>query len=464
MSLRAIPNTDTKNNDERKNMKRKIVFTLSLLLTLVIGTGLLTMFFHTSGEQNEETVTNNHEEGKRNQVTCSVLNGDTLVISGEGELKLEVLSYAFDEKEWDKIQKVRIDEGITKLGSRCFQNTAEDDYRIKEIFIADSVKEIDSECFSGLDELTSLNMGKGVQVIGDGAFSSCRKLKNIAFSNALKEIGEYAFSDCESLFQIRLPASTETIQYRAFEGCSNLEEIILSENLKNWIKPGEGCPALKKVTNLSKKVWKLPTCKNRKRWFVTGRRKGKVLPGEVALAQGKRYAIQYRLDGGRLVGKVPGSYEYGKVQPIAATVEKKGYYCIGWYKDMKESGEAGMFLFIPEPILQRDVSGDLLLRPLFVKYQVANVSKQAVRIVLSDAGSPYVQDYFEIRYSLNKNMSDAKTVLISEKDTVVVKNLEKGKRYYFEFRWGTSEGNDDDNEPLQPESPWLGKQSVLISQ
>lgn len=464
MSLRAIPNTDPQNNHERKYMKRKIVFTLSLLLTFAIGTGLLMMFFHTSGEQNEETVTNNHEEGKRNQVTCSVLNGDTLVISGEGELKLEVLSYAFDEKEWDKIQKVKIDEGITKLGSRCFQNTAEDDYRIKEIFIADSVKEIDSECFSGLDELTSLNMGKGVQVIGDGAFSSCRKLKNIAFSNALKEIGEYAFSDCESLCQIRLPASTETIQYRAFEGCSNLEEIILSENLEKWIKLGEGCPALKKVTNLSKKVWKLPTFKNNKHWYVKDKRIGKVSPGEVVFSQGKKYDIQYQLDGGRLVGKMPDSYEYGKAQPITATVEKKGYYCIGWYKDMEKDDEDGLYLFMPKPVLQRDVAGDLLLRPLFVKYRIMNDLRQAARIILSDEGSPCVQDYFEIRYSLNKNMSDAKTVLISEKDTVVVKNLEKGKRYYFEFRWGTSEGNDDDNEPLQPESPWLGKQSVLISQ
>lgn len=92
-------------------------------------------------------------------------------------------------------------------------------------------------------------------------------------------------------------------------------------------------------------------------------------------------------------------------------------------------------------------SGDFVLTPMLFQYKVENVSGRSIKITLSDTGLPYVQEYYEIRYSQNEDISRAKCKIMDGR-SMMLNGLIKGKRYYIEFRWGSDEGNEGKREPF----------------
>lgn len=73
--------------------------------------------------------------------------------------------------------------------------------------------------------LTSVELPRWLEAIGENAFSYNYRLKAIDFPNTLKTIGNYAFGDC-NLYSLRLPSSVETIEDYAFSSNYNLNTII----------------------------------------------------------------------------------------------------------------------------------------------------------------------------------------------------------------------------------------------
>ncbi len=412
-------------------------------------------------------------------ITFSIANNDTLEIKGEGSLDEEtyrIVSLSISHEDWKKVKRIVVGDGITELNyNGCLDMY--DAENVREIVIADSVRLIGGACFRYLTSLTTVDMGNGVREIEGFAFYACTSLREVKFSNSLRMLGKYAFGGCirlqqlhlpesltkigkdcfmgcSALRRITLPDSVEFIGRGAFDECDDLSEIVLSKELETWKEPGWDNPALKKIVNRSDRAWNIRSDKKRKNWYVNGKEVKTIPAGETAVAKGKRYSIAYQLDGGKLVGEMPESYEYGEICPIHATVEKEGYYCTGW-SDEKYS------VYIQEPAMYivRFAFGNLLLKPLLVKYRVENIPGRGVKITLSDRGLPIVQEYYEIRYSDHEDMGGAKKKKM-ENESVMLTDLTKGKRYYIEFRWGSDEGNEGEQIPL---SPWMGKKSVLVS-
>lgn len=416
---------------------------------------------------------------KEEGITLSVVDNNTLEIKGSGKLdvqgfRIAAFSISYDESK--KIRRIVIRDGITELDLDGCLSDINAQETIKEIVIADSVEKIGSSCFSDLYQLTTVNMGNGVQEIGPYAFDSCSSLRDITFSNSLRtiqkgafkycgameqihlpesllEIGKECFSNCRALSRITLPDSVVTVREGAFDECYDLEEMVLSAGLEKWNEPDWDTSALKRIINRSVHIWELGSAKGKKSWYVNGKKTKKIHAGEMAIARGKKYSIKYQLNGGKLIGDMPETYQYGEICPISATVEKEGYYCVGWCDEKHE-----VWIFYPDfMFISKYDYGDLVLTPLLVQYKVENISGRGIKITLSDTGLPYVQEYYEIRYSENEDMSGAKCKIMDGR-SMMIKGLTKGKRYYIEFRWGSDEGNEGEREPL---SSWMGKKSVL---
>lgn len=415
------------------------------------------------------------EEG----ITLSVVDNNTLEIKGNGKLdvqgfRIAAFSISYDESK--KIRRIVIRDGITELDIKDCLGDVNAQETVKEIIIADSVKKIGESCFRDLYQLTTVDMGNGVQEIGPYAFDCCSSLREIKFSNSLRTIQKGAFEDCEALEQIHLPESlieigkdcfsecralsritlpdsVVTVREGAFDECYDLEEMVLSADLEKWDEPDWNKSSLKRIINRSAHIWKLGSVRGKKSWYVNGKKTKKIHAGETATARGKKYSIKYQLNGGKLIGEMPKTYQYGEICPISATVEKEGYYCVGWNDEKHE-----VWVFYPDGMfVGRYDSGNLVLSPMLIQYKVENVSGRGIKITLSDAGLSYVQEYYEIRYSENENMSGAKRKIMDGR-SMMLKGLTKGKRYYIEFRWGSNEGNEGEREPL---SSWMGKKSVL---
>lgn len=103
------------------------------------------------------------------------------------------------KKKFD-IRRVRIDFGISRIGSCAFAN-----------------------CTELLDvEFTSL----GLNEIGWGAFMNCTHLRNISLPNNLERVETVAFANCKSLTSINIPDKCR-VGDQAFLSCTSLSSLTI---------------------------------------------------------------------------------------------------------------------------------------------------------------------------------------------------------------------------------------------
>ncbi len=118
----------------------------------------------------------------------------TLRISGTGSVN------GTDEYNWeeynDSIEYIETDDGIISLPDGIF---------------------------SGLNNLTEVCFGSGLQSIGQNAFANCPKLSNVSFMSNC-EIGNGSFSDADS-----------TLMLVYMEGCGNPEAFAKNNNIKSLV-------------------------------------------------------------------------------------------------------------------------------------------------------------------------------------------------------------------------------------
>ena len=85
------------------------------------------------------------------------------------------------------------------------------------------------------EELEDYSIKKGTIIICENAFSgdldfSYYRLKSIYIPNSVRKIGLWAFRGCSSLTSINIPDSIIDIGYGAFSDCDNLTSIIVDDN------------------------------------------------------------------------------------------------------------------------------------------------------------------------------------------------------------------------------------------
>ena len=352
----------------------------------------------------------------KTNIQYEVINGDTLVISGNGETE-EAIEYGKEVKE-SKIKKLIIKEGITttqKLRLGLFSN-------LKEINLPNSLVEI-----------------------ADCSFMSNRKLQKIIFGKKTKIIGTNAFSGCTSLTNIELPETVEQIQDGAFSECSRLKRIVLPKNLKEIdIYALEHCPALEIIINDSKIPCYMPWYKKYVTWRVDGKKTKTIPAGKTGTSTRKKLSIQYDLRGGQETKKLPRTYRFGDSVTLLETVKRKGYVFMGWsdkmYADVEkvESGQKKAKFYAT-----------------WYKYKVESKKTGTATVSFDSSQAKVLLEAHAIRYSVYKDMSlcDEKYCNKS-KGRVRIKNLEPGKTYYFEIC-----GVRDPDHPFEK---WRAKRKISI--
>lgn len=133
-------------------------------------------------------------------LTWTLYSDSRLEITGNGEMK----DYAenTDPSPWrvyrDQITRVKIGNGVTKIGSHAFYY---------------------------LDEIVSAEFSSSITTIGSSAFAYCAKLSGIVIPDSLSEIGSSAFLGCANLKSIVIPSQVKEIRANAFMACNNLSDI-----------------------------------------------------------------------------------------------------------------------------------------------------------------------------------------------------------------------------------------------
>ena len=103
------------------------------------------------------------------------------------------------------------------------------------------VTEIGKYAFFG-SEITSIELPKSIELIGDRAFFACRKLSTIEIPESVIGIGIYAFCECDNLSEVSIPKNVASIEEGAF--CkNNLKSIKVAEN-NTYYDSRDNCNAI----------------------------------------------------------------------------------------------------------------------------------------------------------------------------------------------------------------------------
>ena len=97
-----------------------------------------------------------------------------------------------------------IPEGVEIIGEMAFRGKK----ALKNVIIANSVKEIEHDAFYDCDELDNVYVPAGVKVVRSYAFAECDKLKKVTFAGTPEKVGRHTFDDCDQLHDIIVPVGS----------------------------------------------------------------------------------------------------------------------------------------------------------------------------------------------------------------------------------------------------------------
>lgn len=116
------------------------------------------------------------------------------------------------------VSTLTLEDGIQKIGQDAFRLTS-----VKAVHIPDSVKEIGKAAFYDASKNLTIDLGNGVERIGDYAFGrNVNAVGNVTIPASVKEIGKYAFAECTNLGDVLFCGSVPSIGSNAFYLCSRV--------------------------------------------------------------------------------------------------------------------------------------------------------------------------------------------------------------------------------------------------
>ena len=106
---------------------------------------------------------------------------------------------------------------------------------LKNVEIGSGVQSLGEQAFGDCTSLESITIPSNVKDIGKGAFLKCTSLKSVKIGSGLQSLGEYVFGDCTSLESITIPESVKKIGKGAFAN-SGIAAITFCGTVSDWEK------------------------------------------------------------------------------------------------------------------------------------------------------------------------------------------------------------------------------------
>ena len=144
-----------------------------------------------------------------------------------------------------------IPEGVEIIGEMAFRGKK----ALKNIIIANSVKEIEHDAFYDCDELDNVYVPAGVKVVKSYAFAECDKLKKITFAGTPEKVGRHTFEDCDQLHDIIVPAGSSKFFRKELHFIDGDTDYLVLEDPKKKAETAEK-KAEKKAETAEKKAEK----------------------------------------------------------------------------------------------------------------------------------------------------------------------------------------------------------------
>jgi len=236
--------------------------TSDYIVNVVEGTGVILYGF-------------NDEESVKNTIEYLEIP-EIVYVNGKSYRITEISSEAF--KDFIKLKKVTIPEGVTTIGSGSFQGcinleevilpqslisihnySFKDCYSLKkvhipsiekwtDIIINDPIGIFDYGAGLYVDNILQEEVTINTEYINMNCFRNYQHLKNIVLLDNVKRIHESAFRGCVNLTSVKMGENVEVLSSAVFYDCTSLKELSISSNISSiGEKSFANCIALEKI-------------------------------------------------------------------------------------------------------------------------------------------------------------------------------------------------------------------------
>lgn len=126
------------------------------------------------------------------------------------------------------ISSVNVGNNVTLIGDNAFQKCE----NLTSITIPDNVTYVGSCAFYYCTKLASVSLSNSLELIDACSFEGCTNLTSITIPDNVKTIGEYAFQN-SGLTSVIIPDNTTSIKEHAFTGCSKLSSVNIGKSIES---------------------------------------------------------------------------------------------------------------------------------------------------------------------------------------------------------------------------------------
>ena len=113
----------------------------------------------------------------------------------------------------DQITSIVIEEGITGLGNYLAKNYT----KVKSVSLPEGLTSIGTSCFEGA-AITSVILPETLVTIGNYAFNACKSLTSVDIPASVKNVNRYAFYNCSALTTVMGGENITSMGQYAFQG------------------------------------------------------------------------------------------------------------------------------------------------------------------------------------------------------------------------------------------------------
>lgn len=358
------------------------------------------------------------------------------------------------------LNKIVFSEGLEEMGKEVFF----EDSALKEVELPDTLTKIGPQLFYYCENLKKVKLPKNLKEIPWGIFADCQNLEEIIWPENCKKIGANIFFEANRITSFTVPDSVEYLEEHMLSGADNLKTLVVGKGVTKVKKSfASKAMSLRKIINHSNITIPLPFEKDRRRWYVNGKKVTKLKPGKTAVMHGKKYKVTYNLGGGKAVSKLPKTHTYAQ-DTVLPGVKKKGYTFLGWRTDGAKDGDN------TTDRISKRLYGKISARAILKKCKISSKNGR-IHVLVKDrfyGTKKYNKnsDIFYYRYAGNKEMKDAKMVLFTAPyGKGLSQKLSKGT-YYVElaqaFAYQVNDYEYDYEEYKHPTGGWIGKWKVVI--
>ena len=142
-----------------------------------------------------------------------------------------------------------IPEGVEVIGEMAFRGKK----ALKNVIIANSVKEIEHDAFYDCDELDNIYVPAGVKIVRSYAFAECDKLKKVTFAGTPEKVGRHTFDDCDQLHDIIVPAGSSKFFRKELHFIDDDTDYLVLEDSKKKAETAEKKAEKKEVAEKKNK-------------------------------------------------------------------------------------------------------------------------------------------------------------------------------------------------------------------